>query len=207
MLKYAQQFSRKITTDGTNTYNNEEEIMAKDLNKVQMTGYLGADPEMRYTSTGSAVTTFRVASGRSWKDKEGNQHDDTEWFRVVAWDKLGEICNQYLTKGSRVYVEGRLQTRKWTDRDGQDRYTSEVIAQDMIMLSSRNDRGQAPDVEGEFEGHDDPPTETNSPPARRASAPANNASRAPAPASNRAPARPPDRNRPQPINDDDDIPF
>ncbi|MEI7772624.1 MAG: single-stranded DNA-binding protein, partial [Chloroflexales bacterium] len=142
--------------------------MAKDLNKVQMTGRLGADPEMRYTAQGSAVTHFNVASGRTWKDKEGNQHEDTEWFRIVAWDKLGEICNQYLTKGTRVYVEGRLQTRKWTDREGQDRYTSEVIAQDMIILSPRGERGPVPDAEGEFEESEELPVETNAPPARRA---------------------------------------
>jgi single-strand DNA-binding protein len=183
--------------------------MAKDLNKVQMTGHLGADPEMRYTAQGSAVTTFRVASGRSWKDRDGNPHDDTEWFRVVAWDKLGEICNQYLTKGTRVYVEGRLQTRKWTDRDGQDRYTSEVIAQDMIILSARGERGAVPDVaEGEFEEPEDMPA---SPAPARAPAPARPAaapapSRAPAPA--RAPAASrPARNQPQPIESDDDIPF
>jgi single-strand DNA-binding protein len=180
--------------------------MAKDLNKVMLTGHLGADPEMRYTSTGSAVTNFRVASGRTWKDKEGTQHDDTEWFRVVAWDKLGEICGQHLTKGMRVYVEGRLQTRKWTDRDGQERYTSEVIAQDMIMLSPRGERGQVPDVEGELDGPEDLPAETPPPPARRApaAAPASSGGRPPAPAS-RAPVAP--RNKPQPIDSDDDIPF
>ena len=153
--------------------------MAKDLNKVQLTGYLGADPDMRYTDQGSAVTTFRVASGRTWKDRDGNKHDDTEWFRVVAWDKLGEICNQYLNKGTRVYVEGRLQTRKWTDRDGQERYTTEVIAQDMIILSSRGDREAIMDEE---------PEEALAKPA--------------------APAkRLPSRNVPQPIESDDDIPF
>ncbi|NJO81944.1 MAG: single-stranded DNA-binding protein [Blastochloris sp.] len=119
--------------------------MAKDLNKVQLTGNLGADPEMRYTAQGSAITTFRVASGRTWKDSAGTKHDDTEWFRVLAWDKLGEICNQYLNKGDRVYIEGRLQTRKWVDRDGQDRYTTEVIAQDMIMLNNRRSAGGAAD--------------------------------------------------------------
>ncbi|NJM08612.1 single-stranded DNA-binding protein, partial [Candidatus Gracilibacteria bacterium] len=129
--------------------------MAKDLNKVQMTGHLGADPEMRYTAQGSAVTTFRVASGRTWKDRDGNQHDDTEWFRVVAWDKLGEICNQYLTKGTRVYIEGRLQTRKWQGQDGQDRYTSEVIAQDMIILSPRGERGNVGDVPADMSYADD----------------------------------------------------
>ncbi|NTU81855.1 MAG: single-stranded DNA-binding protein, partial [Chloroflexales bacterium] len=130
--------------------------MAKDLNKVQFTGHLGGDPEMRYTAQGSAVTNFRVASNRSWKDRDGGAHEDTEWFRVVAWDKLGEICNQYLTKGTRVYIEGRLQTRKYTDRDGQERYLSEVIAQDMIILSSRGERGPVPPEteSGEFEEPD-----------------------------------------------------
>ena len=92
--------------------------MAKDLNKVMLTGYLGADPEMRYTPQGSAVTTFRVASGRTWKSADGTQHDDTEWFRIVAWDKLGEICNQYLTKGRQIYIEG-------TSPSGGERPTTE----------------------------------------------------------------------------------
>ena len=124
--------------------------MAKDLNKVMLTGYLGADPEMRYTPQGSAVTTFRVASGRSWKSSDGSQHEETEWFRCVAWDKLGEICNQYLTKGTRVYVEGRLRTNKWQDKEtGQDRYSTEVIASDMIMLDGRGQRESANDEEYE----------------------------------------------------------
>ena len=133
--------------------------MAKDLNKVMLTGHLGADPEMRYTSQGSAVTTFRVASGRRWKSADGVDHDDTEWFRVVAWDKLGEICNQYLTKGTRVYVEGRLQTRKWQDKDGADRYSTEVIANDMIILSSRQDRpaGGAGEYDAPMEDDMPPP--------------------------------------------------
>lgn len=180
--------------------------MAKDLNKVQFTGHLGGDPEMRYTAQGSAVTNFRVASNRSWKDRDGGAHEDTEWFRVVAWDKLGEICNQYLTKGTRVYIEGRLQTRKYTDRDGQERYVSEVIAQDMIILSSRGERGAVPETDADsYEDHDDaPPAPVTSPaPARRAPAPApaNGGGRAP------APARGAGRNQPQPIESDDDIPF
>ncbi len=179
--------------------------MAKDLNKVQLTGHLGADPEMRYTAQGSAVTTFRVASNRTWKDRDGGTHEDTEWFRIVAWDKLGEICNTYLTKGTRVYVEGRLQTRKWTDRDGQDRYTTEVVAQDMIILSSRSERGVAPDALGEVEE----PEEVSAPPAssRRAPAAPGGAVERPSGASSRAPARPAARNQPQPIESDDDIPF
>ncbi|NJN14836.1 MAG: single-stranded DNA-binding protein [Oscillochloris sp.] len=182
--------------------------MAKDLNKVQLTGYLGADPEMRYTAQGSAVTTFRVASGRSWKDRDGNAHDDTEWFRCVAWDKLAEICNQYLTKGTRVYVEGRLQTRKWQDRDGQDRYTTEVITQDMIILSSRGERGPVPDDQGFEEPVDEPEAESMPAPRRPVAASGSrNTSTPAAPAANRGSARAPARNQPQPIESDDDIPF
>ena len=173
--------------------------MAKDLNKVMLTGYLGADPEMRYTPQGSAVTTFRVASGRSWKSSDGTQHDDTEWFRVVAWDKLGEICNQYLTKGTRVYVEGRLQTRKWQDQNGMDRYSTEVIANDMIILSSKQDR---PAATPEY----DAPADEEAPQRRAPSAPAArpaNGNSAPRPAASRAPAR----NVPQSIDADEDLPF
>lgn len=115
--------------------------MAKGLNKVQVIGYLGGDPEMRYTTGGSAVTNFSIAVTRSWRDKSEQQREETEWFRIIAWDKLGEICNEYLFKGSRVYIEGRLATRKWTDKEGNDRYTTEVVASDMIMLDSRGERG------------------------------------------------------------------
>lgn len=120
--------------------------MARDLNKVQMTGRLGADPEMRYTPQGNAVTTFRVASNRSWRSTDGESHEETEWFRVVAWNKLAEICNQWLLKASRVYVEGRMQTRQWQDQDGQMRYLTEVIANDIIILDTRRDSAaQAPE--------------------------------------------------------------
>src|SRR5689334_8248148 len=118
--------------------------MARDLNKVQMTGRLGADPEMRYTPQGHAVTTFRAASNRSWRTAEGTSHEDTEWFRVVAWNKLAEICNRWLSKGSRVYVEGRMQTRQWQDQEGQARYQTEIIAIDIIILDSRRDGAPAP---------------------------------------------------------------
>ncbi len=176
--------------------------MAKDLNKVQLTGHLGADPEMRYTAQGSAVTTFRVASNRTWRDKDGTPHEETEWFRIVAWDKLGEICNQYLTKGTRVYIEGRLQTRKWTDRDGQERYTTEVIAQDMIILSAKGERGPVPDHEPSYDEPVDEPVRRASPPPAAAPRPASNGPAARPATSGRAPAR----NQPQPI-DDEDIPF
>ncbi|HMO58576.1 MAG TPA: single-stranded DNA-binding protein [Roseiflexaceae bacterium] len=176
--------------------------MAKDLNKVMLTGHLGADPEMRFTERGSAVTTFRVASNRSWKSTDGTQHDDTEWFRVVAWEKLAEICNQYLTKGTRVYIEGRLQTRKWQDQSGQDRYMTEVVAQDMIILSARGERVAGSDSDMPMEEDDMPQ------PARRPVAPASGPSRAPAGNGNGRPAsRATARNTPQPIGDDEDLPF
>lgn len=122
--------------------------MARDLNKVMIIGRLGFDPEMRYTPSGSPVTTFRVAVGRQWRDGGGESREETEWFSVVAWNKLGEICSQYLAKGSRVYVEGRLQTRSWEDQQsGQTRYRTEVIASDMILLDNR---------EGGRQGRDEP---------------------------------------------------
>lgn len=115
--------------------------MARDLNKVMLIGRLGTDPEMRYTASGSPVTTFRLAVGRQWRDNAGEIHDETEWFNIVAWNRLAETCNQYLTRGARVYVEGRLQTRSWEDQQsGQTRYRTEVIASDLIMLDSRSSR-------------------------------------------------------------------
>ena len=112
--------------------------MAKDLNKVMVIGRLGADPEMRYTPSGSPVTNFRVAVNRRTRTGEsGEQQEETDWFPIVAWQKLGEICAQHLSKGSRVYIEGRLQVRSWEDQSGQKRYTTEIIASDLIMLDSR----------------------------------------------------------------------
>ncbi|NJO08086.1 MAG: single-stranded DNA-binding protein [Chloroflexaceae bacterium] len=111
--------------------------MAKDLNKVMIIGRLGTEPEMRYTSNGSPVTTFRVASCRQWKDSSGDIREETEWFSVVTWNKLAEICNQHLGKNSRVYLEGRLQTRSWEDHlSGHTRYKTEIVANDMIILDS-----------------------------------------------------------------------
>src|SRR5215216_4849691 len=112
--------------------------MAKDVNKVMITGRLGANPRLRSMNDGTPVTTFRVASNRRWLSEDGTTHDDTEWFRVVAWNKLAERCAAYLHSGAHVYVEGRLQTRTWQDRrTGRQRSTVEVIAQDMIRLTDR----------------------------------------------------------------------
>ena len=117
--------------------------MARGINKVILIGNLGADPEVRQTAGGSAVTTLSVATSDQWRDKQtGEMQEKTEWHRVVAFQRLAEIMGEYLRKGSKVYVEGRLQTRKWQGQDGQDRYTTEIVANDMQMLDSRG--GTAP---------------------------------------------------------------
>jgi len=108
--------------------------MSRGLNKVMIIGHLGQDPEMRYTPSGRPVTTFRVATSRSWKTSDGERRSETEWFTVEAWGKLAEICNQYLVKGRQVYIEGRLHTRHWEDTDGKRRTAVEVVANEMIML-------------------------------------------------------------------------
>lgn len=114
------------------------------LNKVMIIGNLGADPEMRYTANGNAVTTFRVASSRNYTSPDGERREETEWFSVVTWNKLAEMCSQYLQKGRRVYVEGRLKTRSWDGQDGQRHFRTEVIASTVLFL----DRAQAAPLEG-----------------------------------------------------------
>ncbi len=111
------------------------------LNKAMLIGNLGADPELRYTQSGVAVASLRIATSRRWKNKEGQQQEQTEWHNIVAWDRLGEICNEYLHKGSKIYVEGRLQTRKWQDQSGNDRYTTEIVASDVQFLTPRGEGG------------------------------------------------------------------
>ncbi len=111
--------------------------MSRDLNKVMIIGRLGRDPEMRYTPSGRPVTTFSVATSRSWNTSDGEKRTETEWFNVVAWSNLAEICNQYLSKGRQVYIEGRIQTRQWDDQEGNKHQTVEVIANEMIMLGDR----------------------------------------------------------------------
>jgi single-strand DNA-binding protein len=113
--------------------------MSRGLNKVMIIGHLGRDPEMRYTPSGRPVTTFSVATSRSWHSADGERHEETEWFNVVAWGSLAEICNQYLRKGQQVYIEGRLQTRRWEDTEGNKHFTTELVAKEMIMLGERRD--------------------------------------------------------------------
>lgn len=122
--------------------------MGRGLNKVMLIGNLGQDPEMRYTPSGKAVTAFSLASSRTWMTSSGERREATEWFNVIAWGSLAEICNQYLKKGSSVYVEGRLQTRRWENAEGQQCYRTEVVASEMIMLDRResvSDEAEAPD--------------------------------------------------------------
>jgi single-strand DNA-binding protein len=112
--------------------------MARGINKVILIGNLGKDPETRYMPSGGAVTNVTLATSESWKDKNtGEQQERTEWHRVVFFNRLGEIAGEYLKKGSKVYVEGSLRTRKWQGQDGQDRYTTEIVANEMQMLDSR----------------------------------------------------------------------
>ncbi|MFN8639948.1 MAG: single-stranded DNA-binding protein [Dehalococcoidia bacterium] len=111
------------------------------LNKAMVIGHLGADPEMRYTANGNAVTTFNVATSRQFSGPDGERREETEWFRVVTWNRLAETCSQYLSKGRLVYVEGRMQTRSWEGQDGQKRYTTELIAQEVKFLGGRDGGG------------------------------------------------------------------
>ena len=120
------------------------------LNKVMLIGNLGADPEIRYTPSGAAVANFNMATKAQWTTKEGEKQDKTEWHRIVAWRRLGEICGEYLHKGSLVYIEGRLQTRSWEDRDGNKRYTTEIVAQGMQMLDRAGQSAEAVSTEERF---------------------------------------------------------
>jgi single-strand DNA-binding protein len=119
--------------------------MARGVNKVILVGNLGADPDTRYMPSGKAVTNIRLATSESWKDKQtGDMQERTEWHSIVMYDKLGEIAAEYLRKGSQVYIEGKLRTRKWQDKEGKDRYTTEIIADQMQMLGSRGGGSSEP---------------------------------------------------------------
>jgi single-strand DNA-binding protein len=158
------------------------------LNKVMLIGNLGADPEVRYMPSGGAVTNISLATTRRWKDKQTNERREaTEWHRVIFFNRLAEVAGEYLKKGSQVYVEGRLQTRKWQGQDGQDRYTTEIIAEEMHMLGSRSGgtAGFGMDQSQPQSGHAAPPSR-------------------PQPSQGNAPSMPP----PPDYDDfDDDIPF
>lgn len=153
--------------------------MARGINKVILIGNLGKDPEVKYAANGNAIANITLATSESWKDKNtGEQVDKTEWHRVVFFRRLAEIAGEYLKKGSKVYIEGKLQTRKWQDQNGQDRYTTEVVANEMQMLDSRG---------GGSTSFDQSQSQSQSAPAPQRSAP---------------------QSQPAPAGDfDDDIPF
>jgi single-strand DNA-binding protein len=118
--------------------------MTRGLNKVMIIGRLGRDPEMRYTPNGRPVTAFSVAVNRSWVAGDGDKREETEWFNVVAWSNLAEICKQHLHKGQTVYIEGRLQTRSWDDQEGKKHFRTEIVANEMIMLGDKREGGEEP---------------------------------------------------------------
>lgn len=166
----------------------------KDLNRCEFIGVLGRDPDMRYTSSGTAVTNFSIACNRIWKSTDGEQNEETEWINFVAWGKLGEICTQYLTKGSRVWCEGRMQTRSWEDKEtGVTRYKTEIVLNDMIMLDGKKSNGGNSDYEEETTPAAQPQRQqTLAKPATR-------------PAAKTLPTQ---HRKPTPIDDDlDDLPF
>jgi single-strand DNA-binding protein len=120
--------------------------MSRGLNKAMIIGNLGGDPEMRYTPSGKPLTKFQLASNRNWTSAEGEKKTETEWFTVVAWGKLAEICNQYLTKGQQVYIEGRIHTRKWKDEGGNSHSSVEITAKEMVMLGGKNHDSEPEDT-------------------------------------------------------------
>ncbi|MDH3431158.1 MAG: single-stranded DNA-binding protein [Gammaproteobacteria bacterium] len=132
--------------------------MARGINKVIIVGNLGSDPETRYMPSGSAVTNLTVATNESWKDKQtGEQKDRTEWHKVAMFNRLAEVAAEYLRKGSQVYIEGKLRTRKWQDKNGQDRWTTEIIADEMQMLGGRGGGGSAAMGSSQDSGPSSPP--------------------------------------------------
>lgn len=163
--------------------------MARGINKVILVGNLGADPETRYTPSNTAVTNLRLATSESWRDRNsGETQERTEWHRVVMFNRLAEIAAEYLRKGSKVYVEGKLQTRKWQDQNGQDRWSTEIVANEMQMLDSRGGGGG-----GGFGGNEPPMDDWGGPPSGSGGGGRSGGSRGPVDA--------------PPGDFDDDIPF
>jgi len=172
-------------------------MASRGVNKVILIGNLGQDPEVKYMPNGNAVTNISIATSETWKDKNtGQQQEKTEWHRIVMFGRLAEITGEYLRKGSKVYLEGRLQTRKWQDHGGQDRYSTEVIANEMQMLDSRG--GGTASMGGGYQQQDNG---FSNQPASAQQAPAQPAS------AQQAPAQPAPAAEPQSGDFEDDIPF
>ncbi|PAP77775.1 single-stranded DNA-binding protein [Rubrivirga marina] len=169
--------------------------MARGVNKVILIGNLGQDPELRYTGSGTAVCNMRLATTETYKDRDGNQVETTEWHNVVAWSRLAEICGEYLKKGSQVYFEGQLQTRQWEDRDGNTRYTTEVKVREMTMLGGRDSGGSSGGGDYDFD--------QSSPQQRSSSNGGGGGGQRQQPARQSAPAQNDDYS----FEPDDDLPF
>lgn len=127
--------------------------MSRGLNKVMLIGHLGREPEMRYTPSGRPVTSFSIATNRTWNTANGERHSETEWFNIVTWENLAEFCKQHLNKGQQVYIEGRLQTRRWDDKEGNKHTTTEVVASEMLILGER--RGTTSEQGEDASGRDE----------------------------------------------------
>lgn len=165
------------------------------VNKVILVGNLGKDPELRYTPSGAAVANFSIATTENYKDRDGNKQTKTEWHNIVVWRQLAEVCGKYLHKGKQVYIEGKLQTRKWQDRDGNERYTTEVVADQMQMLGRAGDDSNS-SYQGDNEHYDYAPAQQSRPQAQPQGRPSGQQSSRPAPVYEE-PA----------FNPDDEIPF
>jgi len=135
---------RNAACDNNLQTNNIRSIAMASLNKVMLIGNLGKDPEVRYTGAGTAVASFSLATSEKFKNKGGEWEERTEWHNITLWARLAEIAGEYLAKGKTVYIEGRLQTRKWQDREGKDRYTTEIVGEKMQMLSGKGEGGGRP---------------------------------------------------------------
>lgn len=171
-------------------------MASRGVNKVILIGNIGQDPEVRYTPGGSAITNISVATSETWKDKQtGQPQERTEWHRVVFFNRLAEIAGEYLRKGSKVYIEGSLRTRKWQDQQGQDRYTTEIVANEMQMLDSRGGM-EASSPSASSSSYGDYGSAPSAPPASNRPAPGNNPRSAP-----------PAQQAPDFDGFDDDIPF
>ncbi|HVZ66704.1 MAG TPA: single-stranded DNA-binding protein [Patescibacteria group bacterium] len=144
--------------------------MARSLNKVELIGNLTRDPELRYTPQGTAVCTFGIATNRGWVTDSGEKKEEAEFHRIVAWNKLAELCSQLLTKGRKIYVEGRLANRSWTGQDGAQKSVTEIVINDMIILDNRRDQGEEAEKTADFVDEDLPMEAEASKPIKKAKA-------------------------------------
>jgi len=180
-------------------------MASRGVNKVILVGNLGQDPEVRYTQNSVAIANFSVATSESWKDKQsGEQKEITEWHRVVCYRRLAEIAGEYLKKGSKVYIEGRLQTRKWQDQQGQDRYTTEIVCNEMQMLDSRGGQGGGSYDQTQSQGGQ---SNQNWGGQQSSSQGSQSPEQSAAPAANQHQAQPAPQPAPLDNDFDDDIPF